>query len=173
MQKWLQIDQLRDFLLIECLGLVSLQGQGEESKDVEETKIGLELKLKCVRTWEFIILSPLFLFIFVIFYNKKLKKKPLTVVLVLKNDGAMDIVKVVMELSGQIQDTFGNKARFCCWIRIHKVAGKKRNQRRLSSILDQTIWVDETRDQVCRDSRALFWQCKFEMPIGFPSGNVE
>jgi len=68
-QKWLQIDQLRDLLLIECLGLVSLQGQGEESKDVEETKIGLELKLKCVRTWEFIILSPLFLFIFVIFTN--------------------------------------------------------------------------------------------------------
>lgn len=68
-------DQLRDFLLIECLGLVSLQGQGEESKDEEETKIGLELKMKCVRTWGFIILSPLFLFMFVILYNKKLKKE--------------------------------------------------------------------------------------------------
>lgn len=39
--------------------------------------------------------------------------------------------------------------------------------------LAQTIWVDKTRDQVCRDWRALFWQCKFEMPIGFTSGNVE
>lgn len=37
-QKWLQTDQLRNFLLIEYLGLASLQGPGEESKDVEETK---------------------------------------------------------------------------------------------------------------------------------------
>lgn len=43
-QKWLQTDQLKNFLLIECLGLGSFQGPGEESKDVEETKIGLELK---------------------------------------------------------------------------------------------------------------------------------